>query len=83
LFAILAGRFVSVAAKGVRGADCWRESNWMGWEAIEGVRRTAWRARPTDASGMSRKPNRDAKNAEKADIKGGGTEELPDETDAL
>jgi len=55
----------------------------MGWEAIEGVRRTAWRARPTDASGMSRKPNRDAKNAEKADIKGGGTEELPDETDAL
>jgi len=37
LFAILAGRFVSVAAKGVRGADCWRESNWMGWEAIEGL----------------------------------------------
>jgi hypothetical protein len=28
------------------------------------------RARPADASGMSRKPDRDAKNAQKAHIKG-------------
>jgi hypothetical protein len=71
LFTTLAERFVSVAAKGVRGADCWRESNWVEWEDIEGVRRTGWRARPAEASGMSRKPNRDAKNAQKAHIRGG------------
>src|SRR5713226_6637252 len=27
LFATLAGRFISVAGKGLTGADCWRESN--------------------------------------------------------
>ena|SRR5580704_4329876 len=41
LFAILAGRFVSVAAKGLTRAECWRESNWVGREDFEGVRRTA------------------------------------------
>jgi hypothetical protein len=44
LFATLAGRSVSVAAKGVRGANCWRESNGHGYDDFEGVRRTAWRA---------------------------------------
>jgi len=27
--------FVSVAAKGLTGAWCWRESNRLGWEDIE------------------------------------------------
>ena len=44
LFATLAGRFISVAAKGFMGADCWRESNGLGWEDFGGVRRTSWRA---------------------------------------
>ena len=43
LFATLAGRRISVAAKGLTGADCWRESNWEGWEDFGGVRRTTWR----------------------------------------
>ena len=41
LFAILAGRFVSVAAKGLTRAEYWRESNWVGREDFGGVRRTA------------------------------------------
>src|SRR5712692_9355119 len=44
LFATLAGRSISVAAKGLMGADCWQESNRAGPEDSEGVRRTAWRA---------------------------------------
>jgi hypothetical protein len=44
LFATLAGRFISVAAKGLTGAECWRESNWEGQEDFGGVRRTTWRA---------------------------------------
>ena len=43
LFATLAGRSVSVAAKELMEASCWRESNWVGWEDLEGVRRTARR----------------------------------------
>jgi len=31
LFAILAGRSISVATKGVTGVRCWRESNGLGW----------------------------------------------------
>ena len=52
LFATLAGRFISVAAKGLTGADCWQESNWVGFEDFEGVRRTTWRAGPGIATGM-------------------------------
>jgi hypothetical protein len=35
LFATLAGRFISVASKGVMGARCWRESNGIGWEILK------------------------------------------------
>ena len=45
LFATLAGRTISVAAKGLTGAGCWRESNWGGPEDFEAVRRTTWRGR--------------------------------------
>ena len=45
LFATLAGRCISVAAKGLTRTRCWRESNWVGTEDSEGVGRTAWRAR--------------------------------------
>jgi hypothetical protein len=31
LFATLAGRFIRVAAKGLMGTRCWRESNGLGW----------------------------------------------------
>ena len=44
LFATLAGDLISVAAKGLRGAGCWRESNGLGWEDFGGVRGTSWRA---------------------------------------
>jgi len=44
LFATLARRFISVAAKGLTETDCWRESNWVGWRGSEGVRRTTRRA---------------------------------------
>jgi hypothetical protein len=37
--------FVSVAAKGLTRAGCWRESNRMGWEDFGGVRGTTWRGR--------------------------------------
>jgi hypothetical protein len=37
LFASLAGSFISVAAKGLMGARCWRESNGHGWDDFEGV----------------------------------------------
>ena len=43
LFATLAGRFISVAAKGLMGADCWRKSNWVGPDDFGGVRRTVRR----------------------------------------
>ena len=43
LFATLAGRFISVAAKGLTRTKCWRESNWVGSEDFVGVRRTTWR----------------------------------------
>ena len=43
LFATLAGRFISVAAKGLTGTKCWRESNCVGCEDFGGVRRTNWR----------------------------------------
>src|SRR6266403_4623327 len=44
LFATLAGRSISVAAKGLTRTKCWRESNWLGREDFGGVRRTTWRA---------------------------------------
>jgi len=44
LFATLAGRCISVAAKGLTRTKCWRESNWVGAEDFEGTRRTTWRA---------------------------------------
>ena len=44
LFATLARRFISVADRGLAEADCWRESNWEGWEDFRGVRRTTGRA---------------------------------------
>jgi len=44
LFATLAGRCISVAAKGLSEADCWREGNWIGWEDFGGVKRATWRA---------------------------------------
>jgi hypothetical protein len=44
LFATLARRFISVAAKGLTRAMCWRDSNILEWEDLGGVRRTAWRA---------------------------------------
>jgi hypothetical protein len=44
LFAALAGRFISVAAKELTGAYCWRKSNCLRWEDLRGVRRIAWRA---------------------------------------
>jgi hypothetical protein len=44
LFATLAGRFISVAAKGVTQAMYWRDSNVLEWEDFGGVRRTTWRA---------------------------------------
>jgi hypothetical protein len=37
LFAALVGSFVSVAAKGLTEAECWRESNGPGWEDFGGV----------------------------------------------
>ena len=43
MFATLAERFISVAAKGLRGVPCWRESNWVRWRDLEGVRMTARR----------------------------------------
>ena len=46
LFATLAGRFISVAAKGLTGAecdrDCCRVGGGVGWEDPDGVRRTIW-----------------------------------------
>jgi hypothetical protein len=37
LFATLAGRFISVAAKGLTGVKSWRErSGGLGWEYFEG-----------------------------------------------
>jgi len=44
LFTTLAREFISVAAKELTGADCWRESNSVGWKDSEEVRRTTWRA---------------------------------------
>jgi hypothetical protein len=40
LFATLVEGTISVAAKGLTGLDCWRESDWEGWEDLGGVRRT-------------------------------------------
>ena len=37
LFATLAGRSISVAAKGLMRTKCWRESNWVGAEDSEGI----------------------------------------------
>jgi hypothetical protein len=37
LFAALTGGFISVAAKGLTGARCWQEGNWLGWEDFGGV----------------------------------------------
>jgi hypothetical protein len=37
LFAIFAGDSISVAAKGLMEALCWRKSNGHGWEEFEGV----------------------------------------------
>src|SRR4029077_18268343 len=44
LFATLAGRSISVEAKGFRGADRWQESNARGWTDFEGARKTTWRS---------------------------------------
>ncbi len=54
LFATLAGRCISVAAKGFTQARCWREGNRLGWENLGGVRRTAWRAAPGTETGMQK-----------------------------
>jgi len=48
LFATLAGSSISVAAKGLTRTKRWRESNRVGAEDFEGVRRTAW---PIEALG--------------------------------
>src|SRR5258708_4667515 len=40
LFATLAGKCISVASKGVRGAGCRRESDGGRYEEFEGIRRT-------------------------------------------
>jgi hypothetical protein len=53
LFATLAGRSISVAAKGLTGAFCCQESNWEGWEDFGGVRRTAWGTRMANRTGKS------------------------------
>jgi hypothetical protein len=37
LFATLAGESISVAAKGLRKANCWRESNFVRPNDFEGV----------------------------------------------
>ena len=44
LFATLAGKSISVAAKGVRGRAESEKVTGAGREDLEGVRRTAWRA---------------------------------------
>jgi len=44
LFAALARRSISVAAKGLIGGGGLRESNALGWGDARGGRRTAWRA---------------------------------------
>ncbi len=44
LSATLARSSISVAAKGLMEAFCWRESNGLGCENSGGVRRTTWRA---------------------------------------
>jgi hypothetical protein len=36
------------------GETCWRESNWVGQEDFEGVRRTAWRTVPGKQAGMQK-----------------------------
>jgi hypothetical protein len=51
LFATLAGRLISVAAKGLMGAKCWRESKDLGWEYFDGAERTTWRARSFNKHG--------------------------------
>ena len=56
LFAILAEGFTCVASKGVMGADCWRESNGLGWRDLGEVRRTTWRA---PIGGMARRDRAD------------------------
>jgi len=48
LFATLARRSISVVAKGLMEAKCWRGSNDLGWEGFGEVRRTAW---PIEALG--------------------------------
>ena len=40
LFATLTRGFISVAAKGFMGVDCWQEGNCVGWKDSEEVRRT-------------------------------------------
>jgi hypothetical protein len=52
LFAILAGELISVVAKGVTAAWSQLESNGLGEEEFEGVRRTTWR---THIKGEARK----------------------------
>src|SRR5713101_4683619 len=42
LFATLAMRSISVAAKGLMEAKCWRGNNSLRWKDFGGVRRTAW-----------------------------------------
>jgi len=45
LFATLAGRSISVPAKGLTRARPRRESNRLGWVDFGGVRRTTWQGR--------------------------------------
>jgi hypothetical protein len=42
LFASLAGSFISVAAKGLMGAWCWRESTPLGWGDLKGPGTSFW-----------------------------------------
>jgi hypothetical protein len=53
LFATLARRSISVAAKGFMEAGFWRESNGLGWKDSGGVRRTAWRASMAGRAGKN------------------------------
>jgi len=76
LFATLAGRPISVAAKGLMGADSWREGNGLGWEDFGGVRRTSW---PIEApfAALGKLGKREAIKGEAPSMAGAGaTQEL-------
>src|SRR6266403_4376926 len=57
LFATLAGGSISVAAKGFKGVDRWREGSCVGWKDSEEVRRTTLRAGMAGRREESCRPN--------------------------